>query len=55
MSYLWVVEIKFDDSDKWEATIGVGLSREDGRAELKDWQKKNKGCKYRLVKYEAKS
>jgi hypothetical protein len=48
---IWVVEMKVGNN--WEPTIGVGLTREDGRLELARWRGKNPTYKFRLVKYEA--
>jgi hypothetical protein len=50
---LWVVEIMFSDSkgDGWQPTVGVSLSRSDGRACLGDWKQRNPDDFFRLKKY----
>lgn len=48
--YLWVVEMLC--GDKWHPTVGVRLTREDGRDELTCWRRRNADDKFRLVKYE---
>ena len=54
MRRIWVVEIKFEDTDKWEATVGVALTREVGREVLREWQTKHvAGIPLRLRPYEA--
>lgn len=49
MKRLWVVEMKMD-SGKYEPTVGCGLTREDGRRELRAW-KENCAREMRLVPY----
>jgi hypothetical protein len=50
---IWVVEAQFEEwsNDRWEPTVGVGLTRHAGRAELASWKRKNIGCKFRLRPY----
>lgn len=52
---IWVVEAKWSEShyDSWGATVGVGLTREDGRKALKEWQQRNPSDFFRLMKYSA--
>ena len=51
---LWVVEVLFKGSDKWETTLGVELNRADGRRELGRWKTKNPDSQFRLKTYIAK-
>ena len=51
-SKLWVVEIMFEERDKWESTVGVALTRVDGRRVLEHWRGADPSDKFRLVKYE---
>lgn len=50
---VWVVEINFKDGKGWMPTVGVGLTRDVGRAELREWQTNNPGHEefLRLRKY----
>lgn len=47
--YLWVIEM--EDGGEFTPTVGVRLSREDGRQELKEWKYECPADKFRLVKY----
>ena len=48
---LWVIEIQFMDNS-WHATFGVGITRDDARAELKHWRAiSDPDDKLRLVRY----
>lgn len=49
MSRIWVVEINV--GRKWEPTVGVKLTRQEGRWCLADWQKRNRDDTFRLVQY----
>ena len=49
--YLYVVEMWNDAMDRWEPTVGVGLWREMGRSELKEWRQRNVDDKFRLSAY----
>lgn len=51
MHILWVVEMQDDKQREWHATIGARLTKEDGRAELRDWKDNNPYDRFRLVKY----
>lgn len=52
MKILWVVEmwIKY----KWEPTVSVSRSRDDGRLELSECRIVNPSDKFRLVQYRRK-
>ena len=52
-NYIWVVEIQDDVSLKFEPTVGVGLTRKDGRDEKWKWETANPDDKFRLKKYVA--
>ena len=52
--HVWVVEGNFgewDDPDRWEPTIGCGLTLYAARIELRDWKAVNTGTRFRLRKY----
>lgn len=46
---LWVVEMRV--RDRWEPTVGVGLTREAGRRNLDDWSANNSGHQFRMTTY----
>jgi hypothetical protein len=46
---LWVVELL--EYGVWHTTVGVRLSRQDGREEIAEWRLHNPTTKFRLVKY----
>ncbi len=46
---LRVVEMLIDG--RWEPTVGVRLSRSDGRDELREWQQSNPADEFRLAPY----
>lgn len=46
---VWVVEMH--TGRRWEPTVGVRLTREDGRAELRAWRSRNVG-RFRLSAYQ---
>jgi hypothetical protein len=49
---IWVVEINFKDGKGWQATVGVGLTRDQGRREIKTfWRANNPDEWVRLRKY----
>ena len=50
-NYIWVVEVQDDVSLKFEPTVGVGLTRKDGRDEKWRWETANPDDKFRLKKY----
>ncbi len=47
-NYLWVVEMWVH---AWQPTVGVSLTKERGRSELKDWKQNNPNDKFRLHRY----
>ena len=49
---IWVVELWNVNRGRWEPTVGLGLSREDGRREIAEWREMNPEDRFRLVKYE---
>lgn len=51
--HIWVIELQWSPKDRWETTVGVKLSRDEAREELKNWKSKVVGAKFRLVKYIA--
>lgn len=48
---IWVVEIWNDHTDRWETTVGVGLSRQAGRDEQQMWREQNPDDAFRLRPY----
>ena len=52
MNTLWVVEVQWEN--EWQTTVGVGLTRADGRRELKNWQHRNPCDQFRLVQYKRR-
>jgi hypothetical protein len=48
---IWVVEMWCRAPRRWLPTVGVGLSRTDGRDALADWQRQNPDDKFRLRQY----
>ena len=53
-NYIWVVEMQDDVSLKFKPTVGVGLTRKDGRDEKWKWETANPDDKFRLKKYVLK-
>ena len=51
MKHVWIVEGRFEPLYRWEPTVGIGLSREDGRNKLKEWSQHNPFGQFRLRKY----
>ncbi len=51
MKTVWVVQMWNEDTNNWDPTIGVGLSRADGRDEKAQWQGHNPDDKFRLRPY----
>ena len=47
---VWIVEMFWRS---WGATVGVALTREDGREVLRDWQRRNPTDRFRLRAYAA--
>jgi hypothetical protein len=50
---IWVVEMWNPDSERWEPTVGVRLSRSAGRNEIHGWRYDNPDDKFRLVPYQS--
>ena len=48
---LWVIEIWIAENDQWEPTVGVGLTREVAREEIKQWRTDNPSDQFRIVSY----
>lgn len=51
---IWVVEMWFDAAHRWEPTVGVGLTRKEGRRALAWWRIRNTVDKFRLRPYGPK-
>lgn len=51
MDCIWVVEVKFEGKFKWETTVGVGITRDDGRVALNEWKRENPFDQFRLRCY----
>ena len=51
---VWIVEILWENLNKWHATVGIGLSRDDGRQKLRDWQGRNPTDRFRLTRYDRR-
>ena len=56
MNRIWIVEMRHFTEEhhrpwRWYATVGVALSRAEGRHETADWQTRNPDDKFRLVSY----
>lgn len=51
LNHLWVIEM-LSEVGVWESTLGVRLTRDDGKRELSLWRKLNPDDRFRLVKYE---
>jgi len=49
---VWIVELWC--GQRYEPTVGIGLSREDGRMKLARWKRINPHDKFRLVPYETR-
>jgi len=48
---IWIVEMFSDVSRRYEPTVGAGLTRNDGRLRLKEFQDRNPADRFRLKKY----
>lgn len=48
---LWVIELFNEQTLRWEPTVGVGLSRADGRVEMRQWRKNLPADRLRLRCY----
>ena len=49
---IWVVEVFDEISFSWKTTVGIGLSRSEGRLTLCEWEKRNPHDDFRLKQYE---
>jgi len=47
--HIWVVEMNVHG--KWQPTVGVALSRDSAREELREWRENNPCDRFRVVKY----
>jgi len=48
---VWIVEMWNPEKRRWEPTVGCGLSRAEGRLQLKKWKENNPYDKFRLKRY----
>jgi len=46
---IWIVEWWIDD--RWEATVGAALNREDARLECKRWRENDPSDRFRVRLY----
>jgi hypothetical protein len=51
MTRLWVVEMWNEITQQWEPTVGVALTRDQGRREVRQWREDNRSDEFRLVVY----
>ena len=53
MSHIWIVEMWMETPghERWDPTIGVRFTRDDGQSLLENWRDLNPDSKFRLVKY----
>jgi len=51
MRHIWVVEVDFQNGKGYTATVGVALTREEGKKELHKWKVMLPNDPARLVKY----
>ncbi len=49
--HVWIVEMWNDERKRFEPTVGVAITRYDGRITLQDWRDHNPADKLRLVRY----
>lgn len=52
---VWIVEVKFAEDRHWRPTVGIGLTREDGRWALACWRLKLPDDQVRLRPYEERT
>lgn len=50
---VWIVEMKYEDSNHWHATVGCSITKEGGKFILREWRNKNPDDKFRLKEYRA--
>lgn len=48
---VWIVEMWWENH--WSETHGIGMTREEGRIKLKEWQNIYPDDKFRLTRYDA--
>ena len=48
---IWVIEANFGHGDEWERCAAVSLTRQEGRAMRREWQKRNPNLRIRLARY----
>ena len=49
-SHVWIIEMLVND--KWEPTIGCGISKEDALMFMRaEWKSNNPNDKFRIAKY----
>lgn len=46
---MWLVEML--DVDAWRPTVGIALTRSEGRVALRHWRTRNSFDVFRLVRY----
>ena len=49
--HIWIVEMFINETDRWEPTVGCGLTRGDARKEKQRWEIRNPDNKFRVMKY----
>ena len=49
---IWLVEASYDHGP-WHSTVGVALTRSEGREVLRDWHARNPDDRFRLRRYAA--
>lgn len=52
-AHVWIVEMR-GENGRWDSTVGVMLTRDEGRYELQRWRLHNPDDKFRLMKYSRK-
>jgi hypothetical protein len=51
---VWIVEANFINSTAgWHPTVGIGLSRMEGRQRLREWRRQNPYDRFRVRKYQT--
>ena len=53
MKHVWIVEmwIETPGHERWDPTVGCGLTKDDGQNALETWRERNPDDKFHLVKY----
>ena len=52
---IWVVEMWNYERERWEPTVGVGLTRDCARQEIVLWRGNNPSNRFRLKSYVPKA